>query len=147
MSTWESTYRNMYKSVVSNLIGSIRSPHLRSVSVILMTGVGEVEHFPWGVVNSLTKISPNMLQKVEIALLLREQRNEYWGYTHQLSPSGYKHYFRQVRLALPELHKKLTMSIAVRHSSQLFANLTYLCSIRSKQDISDSLVCDVNGVK
>ena len=88
--------------------------------------IGEVEHFPWGVVNNLTKVSPHMLQKVEIALLLREETNAYWGFTSQLSPSKYKGYFRRVRSALGELDKKLIMSIAVRHPSQLFANLTSL---------------------
>ncbi len=119
ISTWESTYRDIYRSVITNLIGSIRSPHLRSVSVILMTVVEEVEHFPWGVVNSLTKASPQMLQKVEIALKLREETSEDWGITSQLSPSEYESCFCQVRSALPELDEKVIMSIAVRHSSQL----------------------------
>ena len=111
---------------------------------------GEVEHFPWGVVNSLTKASPHRLQKVEIALQLRVETNDYWGITSPLSllsPGEYESYFRQVRLALPDLDKKLIMSIAVRHPSQLFANLTSLCLTRSKQDISDALVCDANRVE
>jgi len=134
----------MYRSVISNLIGSICSPHLQSVSVELVCLSGEVEHFPWGVMNSLTKASPHMLQKVEIALLLRVETNSDWGITSQLSPSDYESYFRQVRSALPELDKKLIIGIAVRHPSQLFANL--LCSTRSEQDISDALVCDANRV-
>ena len=93
-----------------------------------MSLVGEVEHFPWGVVNGLTKVSPYTLQKVEIALLLRVETDAGWGITSLLSPSEYENYFCQVRLALPELDKKLIMSIAVRHPSQLFANLTSLCS-------------------
>jgi hypothetical protein len=104
----------MYRSVISNLIGSICSPHLQSVSVILVCLVGEVEHFPWGVVNSLTKASPHMLQKVEIALQLRVKTNHYWGITSPLSPREYESYFRQVRSALPDLDKKVIMSIAVR---------------------------------
>ena len=136
----------MYRTAIFNLIGTICSPHLQSVSVKLVCLSGEVEHFPWGVVNSLTKVSPHMLQKVEIALLLREETNAYWGVTSLLSPREYESYFRQVRSALHELDQKLIMSIAVRHSSQLFVNLTYLCSTRSKQDISDALVCDANGV-
>ncbi len=91
-----------------------------------MTVVGEVEHFPWGVVNSLTKASPNMLQKVEIALQLREGTFRNWGITSQLSPGEYESYFRQVRSALPELDTKVIMSIAVRHSSRVFADLTCL---------------------
>ena len=143
--TWESTYRDMYKSVISNLVGSIRSPHLHSVSVNLVSLAGEVEHFPWGVVNSLRKVSPYTLQKVEIALQLRVETDADWGITSLLSPSEYGSYFCQVRLALPELDKKLNMSIAVRHPSQLFANLTSL-STPSKQDISDVVVCDANEV-
>ncbi len=70
-----------------------------------------------------------MLQKVEIALKLRiETMNWYWCITSELSRSEYESYFRQVRSALPELDKILIMSIAVRHPSQLFANLTSLCS-------------------
>ena len=91
-----------------------------------MTVVGEVEHFPWGVVNSLTKVSPHMLQKVEIELQLRRWTFGMWRITSRLSPSEYGSYFRQVRSALPDLDNKVTMSIAVRHSSQLFADLTCL---------------------
>ena len=106
---------------------------------------GEVEHFPWGVVNSLTKVSPHMLQKVEIALQLRVATNSDWRMTSPLSPSEYESYFRQVRSALPELDKDLIMTIVVRHSSQLFTNLTSSCSTRSKPDTSDA-VSDANGV-
>ena len=109
----------MYRSVISNLIGSICSPHLQSVSVKLESLAEEVEHFPWGVVNSLTKVSPYTLQKVEIALYLLE---EDWDFSTLDIPSEYERLFRQVRLALPELDKKLI--IAVRHPSRLFANLT-----------------------
>jgi len=91
-----------------------------------VTVVGEVEHFPWGVVNSLTKASPNVLQKVEIALKLREGTFRNRGITSQLSPGKYESYFRQVRSALPELDTKVIMSIAVRHSFQMFADLTCL---------------------
>ena len=112
-----------------------------------MSLVEEVEHFPWGVVNGLTKVSPYTLQKVEVALLLRAETDDGWGGTTLLrSPSEYESYFCQVRLALPELDKKLITSIAVRHPSQLFANLTSLCSTPSKQDISEVEVCDANGV-
>ena len=137
----------MYRTVISNLIGSIFSPHLQSVSVKLASVSGEVEHFPWGVVSNLAKVSPHMLKKVKIALLLRVATISDWGMAPPLSPSEYESYFRQVRSALGELDKKLIMSIAVRHSSQLFANLTSLCSTRSKQDISDTLVCDASGIQ
>ncbi len=116
----------MYKSVISNLIGSICSPNLQSVSVKLFCLSGEVEHFPWGVVDSLTKASTHMLQKVEIALLLQVETDSDWGTSSQLSPTEYESYFRQVRSALPELDDKVIMSIAVRHSSRLFADLTCL---------------------
>ena len=93
-----------------------------------MTVVGEVEHFPWGVVNSLTKASPQMLQKVEIALQLHIETLEDWSITSQLSLSEYEYesHFRQVRSALPELGRKVIMGIAVRHSFRLFADLTSL---------------------
>ena len=146
ISAWESTHRDMYKSIFSNLIGSICSPRLQGVSVKLVCLSGEVEHFPWSVVNSLTKASPHMLQKVEIALLLRVETDSEWGITSPLSPCEYENYFRQVRSALPDLDKRLIMGIAVRHPSPLFANLTSLCSTRLKQDFSDELVRDTNGV-
>jgi len=91
-----------------------------------VTEVDEVEHFPWGVVNSLMKASPKMLQKVEIALQLQEETLEGWGTTSPLPASEYEGYFCQVRSALPELDEKVIMSIAVRHSSRLFADLTCL---------------------
>ena len=136
----------MYRSAISSLIGSICSPHLQSVSVQLVCLSGEVEHFPWDVVNGLTKAPHHMLQKVEIALQLRVKTNHPWGLTNPLPSREYESYFRQIRSALRELDKKLIMSIAVRHPSQSFANLTSLCSTRSKPDISDSLVRDPNGV-
>ena len=135
----------MYRSVFSSLIGTICSPHLQSVSVKLVCLSGEVEHFPWGVVNSLTKVSPHMLQKVEIALQLQVETDSDWDITSQLSTGEYESYFCEVRSALPDLDQKLIMSIAVRYLSQIFVNLTSLCSTRSKQDISDALVCDVMG--
>jgi len=86
--------------------------------------VGEVEHFPWGIVNNLTKVSPYMLQRVEIALQLLIEPYPDWDIS-PLAPGEYEGYFRQVRSALPELDKKVITSIAVRHSFRLFANLTY----------------------
>jgi len=95
---------------------------------MLVSVVEEVEHFPWGVMNNLTKVSPHMLQKVEVALRLLVKTDSDWGITFPLSPREYETYFRQVRSALPELDKnqKVTMTIAVRCSSQLFADLTLL---------------------
>ena len=89
-----------------------------------MSLVEEVEHFPWGVVNGLTKVSPYTLKKVEIALKLWVQANAGSSTILVLSRNEYKSYFRQVRSALPELDKKLVMSIAVRHSSRLLLELT-----------------------
>jgi hypothetical protein len=89
-----------------------------------MSVAGEVEHFPWGVVNSLTKVSPYMLQRVEIALQLRVETSINWGISSPLAPDEYESYFRQVRLALPDLDHKVITSIGVRHSSRLCANLT-----------------------
>ena len=86
--------------------------------------VGEVEHFPWGTVNDLTKVSPYMLQRVEIGLRLLVGMPPTLGTTFPLSPIKYKGYFRQVYLALPELDKRVIIGITVRHSSHLFANLT-----------------------
>jgi len=80
--------------------------------------VGEVEHFPWEVVNNLMKASPHMLQSVEVALRLLVESDRYW--INNPLPSGeYEGYFHQVRSALPGLDKELIMSIAsqvVRHS-------------------------------
>ena len=109
----------MYRSVITNLIGSICSPHLRSVSLTLGSEVEEVEHFPWEVVNNLMKASPHMLQSVEVALRLRQESDHLWGGGYPLSTGEYEDYFHQVRSALPGLDKKLIMSIAskaVRHS-------------------------------
>jgi hypothetical protein len=78
--------------------------------------VGEVEHVPWSVVNSLVKVSPYMLQRVEIALQLRAETYPDWDIFSPLAPSEYETYFCQVRSALPELDKKVFTSIAVRHS-------------------------------
>ena len=96
------------------------------MNVKLVSLIGDVEHFPWGVVNSLNKVSPYVLQRVEIGLQLRVETDADRGITSLLSPSEYESYFRQVRSALPELDTKVIMSIAVRHSSQLFADLTCL---------------------
>jgi len=88
---------------------------------MLVSVVEEVEHFPWGVMNNLTKVSPHMLQQVEVALRLLVKTDSDWDITSTLSPSEYEGYFRQVRSALPELdrNKKVTMSIAVRYSSAI----------------------------
>ena len=89
-----------------------------------MTVVGEVGHFPWGVVNSLTKVSPHMLQKVEIEVQLRGRRFGNRGITSRISAIEYESYCRQIRSALPELDEKVDMSITVCHSSRLFVDLT-----------------------
>ena len=88
--------------------------------------VGDLEHFPWGIVNSLNKVSPYVLQKVEIVLQLRVEPYAGWGISSLLSPNEYESYFRRVRSVLPELDKKVIMRIAVRHSSRVFADLTCL---------------------
>jgi len=85
--------------------------------------VGEVEHFPWGVINRLTKVSPYVLQRVGIALELRVETIPIWIFS-PLAPGEYEGYFRQVRSALPELDKQVITSIAVRHSFRLLTNLT-----------------------
>ena len=106
----------MHRSVITNLIGSICSPHLRSVSLVLGSEVEEVEHFPWEVVNNLVKALPHMLQRVEVALRLQQEEYGNWIPT---PPGEYEGYFHQVRSALPGLDKKLIMRIAsqaVRHS-------------------------------
>jgi len=94
------------------------------VSVKLSSVVEEVEHFPWGVVNGLAKVSPYVLQRVGIALQLRVEAYPDWDYP-PLAPGEYEGYFRQVRSALPELDNKVITRIAVRHFSRLFPNLTY----------------------
>jgi hypothetical protein len=123
----------MYKSVITNLIGSIWSPYLRSVTIKLDSAVGEVERFPWEVVNNLAKVSPHMLQVVEIAFRLANTDPEWWT-TSPLVPNDYEGYFRQVRSALPGFDKKVVMSIiassAVRHSSQLFGD-SHILTINS----------------
>jgi hypothetical protein len=108
----------MYRSIIITLIGSICSPRLRSVSVNLSSIVGEVEHFPWGIVNSLTKVSPYMLQRVEVTLKLWIKTM--WGFSSPLALGEYERYFRQVRSALPELDGKVITSIAEGHSPHLF---------------------------
>ena len=108
----------MYKSLINNLIGSICSPHLQRVSVNLETIVEEVEHFPWGTLNDLAKVSPYMLQRVEVGLRLVEV-HPVLGITLPLSPSEYEGYFRQVCSALPGLDKRVITRIAVRHPESL----------------------------
>ena len=96
---------------------------------MLASVVGEVEHFPWGVVNNLTKASPHMLQSVGVTLRLSVETDPDWGITAELSSGGYEAHFHEIRLALPELDKKVIMSAAsaaVRSSSQLFAGLTLM---------------------
>ena len=114
----------MYKYLINNLIGSICSPHFRRVSVNLKSLVGEVEHFPWGSVNDLTKVSPYMLKRVEITLQLLVETHPGLEIASPLSPSEYEGYFRQVCLALPELDKSVVISITVRRSSHLSAIFT-----------------------
>ena len=109
----------MCKSVINNLIGSICSPRLQSVSVNFKSLVGEVEHFPWGSVNDLTKVSPYMLKRVEIALQLLVVAHSIFDIASPLSPSEYEGYFRQVCSALPELDKRMIISITVRHPYRL----------------------------
>jgi hypothetical protein len=110
----------MYRSTITNLVGSICSPHLRSVSVNLRSVVGEVKHFPWGVMNSLTKVSPYMLHRVEIALQLWRVTDTYSGLYSLLAPRAYESHFCQVRSALPDLDKKLITSITRRDSSPVY---------------------------
>ena len=97
------------------------------MSLKLRSVAGEVEHLPWDVVNNLMRVSPYMLQRVGIALQLWIETGLNWGTTYPLAPGKYEGYFRQVRSALPELDKKVitSISIAVRHSSRLVANLIY----------------------
>ena len=136
----------MYKSVINNLIGSICSPHLRSVSVNLKCLMGEVKHFPWGTVNDLKTVSPYMLQRVEVGLRLVEIYYAL-GLERPLSHSEYEGYFRQICLALPELDKRVVIGITVRHSSHLFAIFTSSRSTLSMRDILDAAVCDTNEIK
>ena len=96
-----------------------------------MTMLGDLEYFPWSVVDSLNRVSPHVLQKVKIALQLLVETYPASGVGYSLSTREYEGYFRQVRSALPELGKKVIMSIAVRHSSRLFADLTYMPMIDS----------------
>jgi hypothetical protein len=115
----------MYRSVITTLLGSICSRHLRSVTIIFVGLVEELEHFPWGVVNNLIKLSPHILQSVDLALRMLERTDGGWGRTSPLSCDEYEVYFHQVRSALPELDKRVTTRIAskaVRH--QPFGILT-----------------------
>jgi len=142
---WESTYSDAYRSIIANMFESISSPRLWTVSLNFRSVAGEVEHFPWNVVNGLAKGSPYVLRRVEIALLLLVW-NPQWGMS-LLDIDGYGSYLRQVHSALPDLHKILTIGVAVRHSSYLLANLTSLCSARSMKDFHDAEVCDTNGIE
>ena len=93
---------------------------------MLVSEVEEVKHFPWGVVSNLTITSPHMLQRVDVSLRLLIETDPEWGITSQLFFEGYEAYFRQVRSALPDLDKKVIVSVAsqaVRPFSQLFARL------------------------
>jgi hypothetical protein len=91
-----------------------------------------VEHFPWEDVNNLTKVSPHMLQKVDVALHLKGEEHSFFGI---VSSHEYGAYFGQIRSALPELDKKLTMSVMspyVCSSSRRFAGLILMinsCSL------------------
>ena len=134
----------MVRFVITNLIGSICSPQLRSVNLTVVSVVEEVEHFPWEVVNNLTKTSPHMLQRVDVALRLLVDTDINLGIKSQLSPDEYEAYFRQVRSALPELDKKMILSVAsqaVRSFSQCFAGLIFV-----DQDSFDARVCGANRV-
>jgi hypothetical protein len=112
------------------------------VSLNIRSLAGEVEDFPWEIVNGLVKGSPYVLRIVQIHLLLRVETHPQWGITSFLDLDSYESYFRQVRSALPDLDKILITCIAVRQSSHLFANLTSLCSTRSMKDFTDEVVCD-----
>jgi len=117
---------NVLAKLLRSLGGSLRHLiiHIDSSRAFLQLSpriqalVGEVEHFPWEVVNNLMKASPHMLQSVEVALRLLRETDPDWGITTPLSPGEYEGYFYQFRSALPGLDKKLIMSIAsqaVRH--------------------------------
>ena len=110
-----------------------------------MSLVEEVEQFPWGTVNGLAKVSPYMLQRVEIGLELLVGVPPTVGTTFLLPPRKYEGYFRQVCSALPELDNRVVISTTVRHSSHLFAIFTSSRSTLSMQDIFDAAVCDANG--
>lgn len=137
----------MHKSVITNLIESIRSPHLRRVGVYLKTMLKEVEHFPWGAVNNLTRVSPYMLKRVEVGLQLLVESRFTWGLPTPLAPPKYERYIHQVYSALPNIDKKVITRILVRHSPHLFANLTSRCSTFSMQDIYDAVVCVINQIE
>ena len=111
---------------------------------MLASMVEEVEHFPWEVVNNLTKTAPHMLQRVDVALRLLAQRDFDWGITSQLFPDEYEAYFRQVRSALPELDMKMILSVssqAVCSFPQFFVGLIFM-----DQDSFDARVCGTNRV-
>jgi hypothetical protein len=74
------------------------------------------------------KVSPYMLQKVEITLQLQTEVCPNWDISFPLAgpplaPSEYNSYFCQVCSALPELDQNVIMRVAVCYSSHLFANL------------------------
>jgi hypothetical protein len=115
-----STSSDMYRSIFANLFESICSPHLWMVGLDLESVVGEVEDFPWDVVNGLAKGSPYVLRRVEVDLLLRVVVHLEWGLSIPLDPDEYESYFYQVRSALPDLDKILITRIGVRQSSNLY---------------------------
>ena len=127
-----STLREILISTIAsltNLIESICSPHLQTVSIVLEGLVGEVENFHWEVVNNLAKVSPHSLQRVEIALRLLMETNSGWPTPSELLPGEYEDYFCRVRSVLPELGEKVVVSVAfpkVRHSFRLFSDLITL---------------------
>ena len=101
---------------------------------MLDAAVREMEHFPWGVVNNLTKVSPHMLQRVDISLRLLVEADSVWSITSSPSPDEYEAYFHQVRSALPELDRKVIMNVIsqeVCSSSQLFAGLILMINCSS----------------
>ena len=135
----------MNRSTITNLIGSICSPHLRSVDLMLESAVKEMEYFPWGVVNDLTKASPHMLQRVYVALRLLGETHPYWGIAPPLSSDEHEAYFCQVRSALPDLDKKMIMNVVsqeVYSSSALYWSRPHNHLF---QYISDAVVCDAKG--
>jgi hypothetical protein len=109
---------------------------------MLVSAVTEVEHFPWGVVNNLAKVSPHMLQSVDVALWLSRGTEPFWATGRPISSDKYEAYFRQVRSALPELDIKVVMSVVLKEvcsSSQLFAGLILI--INSSSIFYDAIVC------
>ena len=110
------------------------APFTFAVDLMLLSTVGEVEHFPWGVVNNLMKVSPHMLQRVDIALELSGHIPGDWNIRLLLFFDEYEAYFRQVRSALPDIDKKVKLSVVSRDvcsSSWLFAGLILIINSAS----------------